>query len=189
MRVTQGTFSFLPDLTDEQIRAQIEYALSRGWALSVEYTDDPHPRNTYWEMWGKPMFDLKDAAGVLAEVQACRHAFPNHYIEGQRVRLDPRLGDGAAVLHRQPADRGAGLRAGAAGGGGAQRPLHGAQLRRPAAFRAAVLDSKAQRPTSAEDAARDHSLSACGSGREHKRRSQKCAFSAVSRVSAAALLR
>jgi ribulose-bisphosphate carboxylase small chain len=81
MRVTQGTFSFLPDLSDEQIRAQIEYALSRGWALSVEYTDDPHPRNTYWDMWGQPMFDLKDAAGVLAEVQACRRAFPSHYVK------------------------------------------------------------------------------------------------------------
>jgi ribulose-bisphosphate carboxylase small chain len=81
MRVTQGTFSFLPDLTDKQIRAQIEYALSRGWALSVEYTDDPHPRNTYWDMWGQPMFDLKDAAGVLAEVHACRSAFPSRYVK------------------------------------------------------------------------------------------------------------
>ena len=26
---------------------------------SVEFTDDPHPRNVYWEMWGLPMFDLK----------------------------------------------------------------------------------------------------------------------------------
>jgi ribulose-bisphosphate carboxylase small chain len=81
MRVTQGAFSYLPDLSDEQIRAQIEYALSRGWALSVEYTDDPHPRNTYWDMWGQPMFDLKDAAGVLAQVQACRRAFPSHYMK------------------------------------------------------------------------------------------------------------
>ena len=81
MRVTQGTFSFLPDLTDAQIRAQAEYALAQGWALSIEYTDDPHPRNTYWEMWGQPMFDLKDAAGVLAEVLACRRAFPSHYIK------------------------------------------------------------------------------------------------------------
>jgi ribulose-bisphosphate carboxylase small chain len=81
MRVTQGTFSYLPDLSDEQIRAQIEYALSRGWALSVEYTDDPHPRNTYWDMWGQPMFDLKDSAGVLAQVQACRRAFPSHYVK------------------------------------------------------------------------------------------------------------
>jgi ribulose-bisphosphate carboxylase small chain len=81
MRITQGTFSFLPDLTDAQINAQIEYALDRGWAISVEYTDDPHPRNTYWEIWGMPMFDLRDAAGAIAEVQACRRAFPDHYIK------------------------------------------------------------------------------------------------------------
>ena len=30
MRITQGTFSFLPDLTDEQIAAQIRYALDHG---------------------------------------------------------------------------------------------------------------------------------------------------------------
>lgn len=81
MRVTQGAFSFLPDLTDAEIRAQVDYALSRGWACSVEHTDDPHPRNTYWDMWGTPMFDLKDGAAVLFEVNACRKAFPNHYIK------------------------------------------------------------------------------------------------------------
>ena len=80
MRVTQGTFSFLPDLTDEQIRKQIEYALEKGWALGIEYTDDPHPRNTYWEMWGQPMFDLRDAAGVMQEVRACREHQPECYI-------------------------------------------------------------------------------------------------------------
>jgi ribulose-bisphosphate carboxylase small chain len=81
MRVTQGTFSFLPDLTDGEIAAQVEYALKQGWALAVEYTDEPHPRNVYWDMWGMPMFDLKDAAGVLLEVNACRKAFPSHYIK------------------------------------------------------------------------------------------------------------
>jgi ribulose-bisphosphate carboxylase small chain len=81
MRLTQGTFSFLPDLTDEQIRAQIEYCLTEGLALSVEYTDDPHPRNTYWEMFGMPMFDLHDAAGVMAEITSARATFPNHYIK------------------------------------------------------------------------------------------------------------
>jgi ribulose-bisphosphate carboxylase small chain len=80
MRLTQGTFSFLPDLTDEQIRKQIEYALEKGWALGIEYTDDPHPRNTYWEMWGQPMFELRDAAGVMHEVRACREHQPEHYI-------------------------------------------------------------------------------------------------------------
>jgi ribulose-bisphosphate carboxylase small chain len=81
MRITQGTFSFLPDLTDAQVRAQIEYCLANGWAVSVEFTDDPHPRNTFWEMWGLPMFDLKDAAGVMAEVVACRTAHPNEYVK------------------------------------------------------------------------------------------------------------
>src|SRR5262245_64707194 len=80
MRVTQGTFSFLPDLTDEQIRKQIEYALEKGWALGIEYTDDPHPRNTYWEMWGQPMFDLRDPAGVMQEVRACREHQPDCYV-------------------------------------------------------------------------------------------------------------
>ena len=79
-RLTQGQFSFLPDLTDEQITAQIKYALSHGWAVNVEYTDDPHPRNTYWEMFGMPMFDLKDPAGILMEVNNCRKTFPNCYI-------------------------------------------------------------------------------------------------------------
>jgi len=80
MRVTQGAFSFLPDLTDQQIAAQIEYCLRQEWAVSVEFTDDPHPRNTYWEMWAMPMFDLRDAAGVIAEVRACRAANPHAYI-------------------------------------------------------------------------------------------------------------
>ena len=79
-RLTQGQFSFLPDLTDPEIAAQIQYGLDKGYAWSVEYTDDPHPRNTYWEMFGMPMFDLPDAAGVLAEVNQCRKAFPRHYI-------------------------------------------------------------------------------------------------------------
>ena len=80
MRLTQGTFSFLPDLSDGQIVKQIRFCLVNGWAVNVEYTDDPHPRNTYWEMWGLPMFDLADPAGVMLEVNACREAFPNHYV-------------------------------------------------------------------------------------------------------------
>jgi ribulose-bisphosphate carboxylase small chain len=81
MRITQGQFSFLPDLTDDEIRLQVDYALGRGWALAVEHTDDPHPRNTYWEMWGLPMFHIKDGAAVVYEVNACRKACLGHYIK------------------------------------------------------------------------------------------------------------
>ncbi|HUI99181.1 MAG TPA: ribulose bisphosphate carboxylase small subunit [Usitatibacter sp.] len=80
MRVTQGAFSFLPDLTGVQIRAQVEYCLAQGWAVSVEHTDDIHPRNTYWEMFGMPMFDLRDAAGVMQEIDACRKTFADEYV-------------------------------------------------------------------------------------------------------------
>lgn len=83
MRITQGCFSFLPDLSDAQISAQVEYMLSRNWAVSIEHTDDPHPRNTYWEMWGNPMFDLKDARGVMMELDDCRKAHGQSYIRLQ----------------------------------------------------------------------------------------------------------
>jgi ribulose-bisphosphate carboxylase small chain len=81
MRITQGQFSFLPDLTDDEIRLQVDYAIDHGWALSVEYTDDPHPRNTYWDMWGLPMFQIRDGAAVVYEVNACRKACPGQYIK------------------------------------------------------------------------------------------------------------
>lgn len=90
-RITQGQFSFLPELTDEQITKQIKYAIDQGWAVSVEYTDDPHPRNTYWEMFGNPMFDLKDPAGIFMEVKNCRKTFPKFYIRVTAFNSSPQI--------------------------------------------------------------------------------------------------
>lgn len=81
MRLTQGAFSFLPDLSDEQIKKQIDYAISKGFAISIEFTDDPHPRNSYWEMWGLPLFDVKDSAAAMYELASCRKARPNFYVK------------------------------------------------------------------------------------------------------------
>lgn len=80
MRITQGTFSFLPELSDAQIVKQVDHCLAQGWAIGLEYTDDPHPRNTFWEMFGNPMFDIADAAGIMLELRRCREAWPQHYI-------------------------------------------------------------------------------------------------------------
>ncbi|MFI0448692.1 ribulose bisphosphate carboxylase small subunit [Actinomadura sp. 6N118] len=96
MRITQGTFSYLPDLTDDEISAQITYALGNGWPCSVEFTDDPHPRNSYWEMWGLPMFDMSDAAAVLYEVNECRRAYPNLYV--RLTAYDARYGRQTTAL-------------------------------------------------------------------------------------------
>jgi ribulose-bisphosphate carboxylase small chain len=96
MHVTQGTFSYLPPITDSQLRAQVQYALDNEWALSVEFTDDPHPRNFLWDMWGLPMFDMRDPAAIMLEVRRCRDAYPSRYV---RVNAyDRRLGRQTTAL-------------------------------------------------------------------------------------------
>jgi ribulose-bisphosphate carboxylase small chain len=98
MRITQGTFSFLPDFTDAEIEAQLRYALKHGWSIMVEYTDDPHPRNSLWEMWSMPLFDLgeDDVAQAMAEVRACREAMPETYVKV--VAYDRTLGRQTSAL-------------------------------------------------------------------------------------------
>ena len=98
MRITQGTFSYLQDLTDEQTEAQILYALDHHWAVSIEYTDDPHPRNAYWELWGLPVFDTKpeDVGNIMREVRAAKEAFPEHYIKV--IAYDPTRGRQTTAL-------------------------------------------------------------------------------------------
>lgn len=90
MTVTQGMFSYLPPLTDVEIAEQVQYALDRGWPVSIEHTDDPHPRNTYWSMWDLPMFDVADAAAIVAEIRRARDACGDHYI--RLNAYDARLG-------------------------------------------------------------------------------------------------
>jgi len=80
-RITQGNFALLPDLSDDQIKKQIEYAIKAKFAVAIEYTDDPHPRNCYWEMWGLPLFDVPDAATIMYELAECRKAHPSVYIK------------------------------------------------------------------------------------------------------------
>jgi len=80
VRNTQGCFSFLPDLSDDEIRTQVQYCIEKGWAVNIEFTEDAHPRNTFWEMWGLPMFDIKDAAAVMLELDSCRKVHADDYI-------------------------------------------------------------------------------------------------------------
>ena len=121
MRITQGTFSFLPDLTDEQIEAQLRYALRNGWAIMVEHTDDPHPRNALWEMWGQPLFDLDRGRGRHRAARGrapCREAYPRDYVKV--VAYDRSLGRQTTALSFivRPARR----RSPASGSSAARRP-------------------------------------------------------------------
>lgn len=104
--ITQGTFAQLPELRDEEIEAQLGYAIAQGWAVSIELTDDPHPRNVFWDLWGLPMFELSDPRGALAEIQACRCGFPRQYVKVNA--FDPRKGRETIALsflvQRPPGD-------------------------------------------------------------------------------------
>jgi ribulose-bisphosphate carboxylase small chain len=75
------TFSYLPKLSDAQIRGQVQYMIRQGYAPAVEYTDDPDAFNNYWTMWGLPLFEVKDAAAVIFELEACKRANPGCYIK------------------------------------------------------------------------------------------------------------
>ncbi|HMI70366.1 MAG TPA: ribulose bisphosphate carboxylase small subunit [Solirubrobacteraceae bacterium] len=139
MRVTQGTFSFLPDLTDEQVEAQIHYALRNGWAISVEYTDDAHPRNAYWEMRNLPLFDLRpDQADVaMHEVKACRERFPNHYVKvtAYDARYTRQTTALAFIVNRPPEEPGFRLERTDGADRTMRYALHGYAAERPAGRR------------------------------------------------------
>jgi len=80
MRITQGTFSFLPDLTDDEIRAQVDYRSAAAGRCRSSTPTTRIPQCVLGHV-GLPMFTVKDGAAVLFEVNACRKAFPNHYIK------------------------------------------------------------------------------------------------------------
>ena len=74
------TFSYLPDMTDEQIRRQVEYIVSKGWNPAVEHTEPQNAASNYWYMWKLPMFGETDVDRILAEVESCHKAHPNNHV-------------------------------------------------------------------------------------------------------------
>ena len=74
------TFSYLPELTSEQIRSQIEFIVSKGWNPSIEHTEPENAVGSFWYMWKLPMFGETDIDAILAEVEACHKAHPNNHV-------------------------------------------------------------------------------------------------------------
>ncbi|MDH3637928.1 MAG: ribulose bisphosphate carboxylase small subunit [Gammaproteobacteria bacterium] len=76
------THSFTPQpVADEGIiRDRVRYCGRQGWAIVIEYTDDPSPENHYWNRWGLPILDPDEPDLLLYEIDACREQFPDTYI-------------------------------------------------------------------------------------------------------------
>jgi ribulose-bisphosphate carboxylase small chain len=75
------TFSYLPELSGEQLAQQVRSILGRHLVVGIEYTAAPDPYDHYWTMWKLPLFDADDPAVVLAELDACHQANPGAYIK------------------------------------------------------------------------------------------------------------
>ncbi len=74
------TFSYLPAMTTEQIRAQVDYIVKRGWNPAVEHTEPQNAFDHFWYMWKLPLFGESDVSRILAEAEACHKANPDHHV-------------------------------------------------------------------------------------------------------------
>jgi ribulose-bisphosphate carboxylase small chain len=77
---TLETFGFLPKFTQDEVYDQIAYLIAQGWTPAIEHEHPSGSSNHYWTMWKLPMFGEQDLATVMAEIDACHRAYPDHHI-------------------------------------------------------------------------------------------------------------
>ena len=77
---TLETFGFLPKLTQEEVYEQIAYLIGQGWTPAIEHEQPSLATSHYWTMWKLPMFGEQTLDSVVAEIEACRRAYPDHHI-------------------------------------------------------------------------------------------------------------
>jgi ribulose-bisphosphate carboxylase small chain len=77
---TLETFGFLPKLDMNEIQAQIAYIIANGWSPAIEHEHPSNAFDHYWTMWKLPFFGETDLNAVLAELEACHRAFPDHHV-------------------------------------------------------------------------------------------------------------
>jgi ribulose-bisphosphate carboxylase small chain len=74
------TFSYLPAMSEENIKKQVAYLVNKGWNPAIEHTEPENAFDHYWYMWKLPMFGETDVERVLAEAAACHKANPDHHV-------------------------------------------------------------------------------------------------------------
>ena len=74
------TLSYLPALSDAQVRAEVEYIVSKGWNPAIEHTEPENATSSYWYMWKLPMFGETDVDVILKEAAACHEANPKNHV-------------------------------------------------------------------------------------------------------------
>merc|ERR1711939_189426 len=93
------TLSYLPQLSNDDIRKQIEYMIRNGWTPCLEFSDDGdiyvntimgpgYYDNRYWSMYKLPMFGCSDSSEVVREIENCKREFPTSKV--RVLGFDPR---------------------------------------------------------------------------------------------------
>lgn len=74
------TFSYLPKMTEDQVKAQVQYIIDQGWNPAIEHSEPERAFDYFWYMWKLPMFGETSADAVIDEVNACIKANPNNHV-------------------------------------------------------------------------------------------------------------
>merc|ERR1719146_149999 len=85
------TLSYLPQLSSDDIRKQIDYMIRNNWTPCLEISDDGdiylntrmgpgYYDNRYWSLYKLPMFGCTDSGDVIREIDNCEREFPNSKI-------------------------------------------------------------------------------------------------------------
>jgi ribulose-bisphosphate carboxylase small chain len=75
------TFSYLPQLTDAEVRAQVANLSREGLIPGLEYTYEPSSRDSFWSLWKLPFVDRPSPDAVLAELDQCAAEHPDAHIK------------------------------------------------------------------------------------------------------------
>lgn len=94
------TFSYLPAMTPQQVRSQIDYVVRQGWNPGIEHTEPENAAGNYWYMWKLPMFGETDVDAILDEVELCRSAHPNNHIRLLGYDKYTQCAGASMVVHR-----------------------------------------------------------------------------------------
>merc|ERR1711959_297212 len=80
------TLSYLPQLSNDDIKHQIDYMLRNSWTPCLEFSEDGdiylntrlgpgYYDNRYWSLYKLPMFGCTDASEVIREIENCKKEF------------------------------------------------------------------------------------------------------------------
>jgi ribulose-bisphosphate carboxylase small chain len=74
------TFSYLPEMSKDQIRKQVEYIVKKGWNPAIEHVEPEHAFDHYWYMWKLPLFGETNIDKIITEAESCHKAHPKNHV-------------------------------------------------------------------------------------------------------------